>query len=355
MIRLLLCLPCLCLSLTSHAEMIPITGDVIDRFDIGFAVVRASAQGSGTPVPGVVIRSPDAVSRVIPRYDGIITAWHVAPGDSVQAGDPLVTLSSPALLDEMARWITAREANTRARTALDRDRALFDAGVIAQSRLADSESLQRETQQRLAVMTQRLDAAGIDISNLDAAEPPGSYTLVAPASGRLAHQARLVGERVSMGETLASLNRPDPLWVRAEVPRRLADRLSPQQSLHLRSTGEALTLQRLDGEFDPDSQTIGLLAQFDGESRLRPGAIVSLALPDAAEGIHIPASAVVHTGQSTVVYVRTDAGVEARELALSPNGSDYIANDGIKAGEQIVIQGTAVIKGIQLGLGGEDA
>lgn len=357
MIRLLLSLPFFCLSLASQAELIPVSQDVIDRFDIGFAAVTTSTEGAGATVPGVVIRSPDAVSRVIPRYDGVVSAWHVAPGDTVAAGQPVVTLSSPMMLDELARWVSAREANIRARAMLERDQTLFDAGIIAQSRLTDSESLHRESAQRLAAVTQRLEAAGLDHSNLDGSDQGswGAYTLVAPTTGRLARQARLVGETVAMGETLASINRPEPLWVRAEVPRRFESRLSAQQPLHLRSTGEALTLKRLDGEFDTGSQTIGLLAQFDDASNLRPGAIVSLALPDAGAGIHIPASAVVHTGRATVVYVRTSAGVEARELALSPNGTDYIASEGISPGEQIVIQGTAVIKGIQLGLGGGDA
>jgi len=68
----------------------------------------------------------------------------------------------------------------------------------------------------------------------------------------------------------------------------------------------------------------------------------------------IPAAAVVHEGVESLVYVRNPNGVEVRALSLIPMGDAYLAISGIRAGEQILVKGAALVKGIQLGLGTDE-
>jgi len=53
------------------------------------------------------------------------------------------------------------------------------------------------------------------------------------------------------------------------------------------------------------------------------------------------------------VYVKTVNGVTPRQLDLIPIGRDYLVHSGLRAGEQIAVSGTALLKGMQLGLGGD--
>ncbi|MDP2283257.1 MAG: efflux RND transporter periplasmic adaptor subunit, partial [Pseudohongiella sp.] len=107
---------------------------------------------------------------------------------------------------------------------------------------------------------------------------------------------------------------------------------------------------------DSTNQTLGILAEFDADNSapMLPGQLVTLILPPADRGVRVPAEAVVHAGEETTVYVRTTNGAEARVLQLTPSGRHYIAADGLRVGEEVVVQGTAVLKGIQLGLGGTE-
>jgi hypothetical protein len=68
----------------------------------------------------------------------------------------------------------------------------------------------------------------------------------------------------------------------------------------------------------------------------------------------VPGDAVVHSGDNTVVFVRTVDGVEARVLDLEPAGSNYVAGPQLRVGDQLVIQGASVLKGVQLGLGQDE-
>jgi hypothetical protein len=106
---------------------------------------------------------------------------------------------------------------------------------------------------------------------------------------------------------------------------------------------------------DSSNQTIELFAEFDavedGGRRFTTGQIISVVLPPSREGVLISDRAVVHSGNVATVYVRGPSGVEARELTLRSVGAQYLAESGIAAGEMVAIQGAAVLKGIQLGLG----
>ncbi len=84
-----------------------------------------------------------------------------------------------------------------------------------------------------------------------------------------------------------------------------------------------------------------------------PGQLVTLRLAAGSTGVLVPADAVVRTGDASIVYVRQPGGVEARTLQLRVHGSDYLAESGVSAGEEVVVRGAALLKGIQLGLGGE--
>src|SRR5690606_15381310 len=134
---------------------------------------------------------------------------------------------------------------------------------------------------------------------------------------------------------------------------RLAARVQPGDTLRLADRDATLVVRQKDRSLAAGSQTIGILAEFTSAIELLPGQIVSLQLPPQADGIVVPADAVVHNGNATTVFVRVPDGVESRLLDLQPIGTDYLAIDGLTAGEEVVVRGAALLKGITLGLGGE--
>ena len=179
----------------------------------------------------------------------------------------------------------------------------------------------------------------------------GSYFLVAPSNSVLTQRVGNVGDYIDANEALAFLNAQGARWASIHVPGRFATELAIGQTLSIAGSGETLTLRQKDFTIDSSNQTIELLAQFDSNNALTTGQIVSVVLPPSRQGILVPDRAVVHNGNSTVVYVRTNEGVQALELELLSVGAHYLAESGLRAGDMIAIQGSAVLKGIQLGLG----
>ena len=96
-----------------------------------------------------------------------------------------------------------------------------------------------------------------------------------------------------------------------------------------------------------------LLAEFESSNvDLSLGALVDVVIEPRSGGLLIPSSSVVFSEGETLVYIQQEAGIEPRPLKLVPIGRDYSASAGVMRGERIAVSGTALLKGMQLGLGG---
>lgn len=357
--RLPLCVLTLLLAVSSatHAQQqLPLDEGTEHRLGLVFARLAAPDQQSGAVVPGQVRSSPLQQSALVALHGGVLESWAVSPGASVAEGDLLGLVRSPDVLVLQQAWREARSADALAATALVRDQRLFEDGVIAESRLQQTQRERQAAQADLDAATVQLAAVGFGATEREAllqgSAQLGFYRLTARHAGRVSHLRVLPGEVVAEGAPLVELA-SDTLWVSAEIPARLAAALAEGQNLGVERSGATLTLRQRDQGIDRATQTVGILAEFDGPADFLPGQLVNLVLPSMASGVLVPADAVVRNGDQTSVYLRSEGGVESRVLELQVLGSDYLATSGIAVGDEVVIRGAALLKGIELGLGGE--
>lgn len=337
-------------------ESIPISQVDIDRLGIRFSAVESLQRHSGDRFPGQVIRSPEAQGTLRPAYGGYIQQWAVSAGETVRAGDLVLVLRSEPLLDLQQRWLDARIQADQASASLQRDQRLFDAGVIAQQRLEQTRRNHQQAVNAVRSAEGRLAVAGVSDADrealLDDPSALGAYRLHAPLDGVLTHRAGAVGDPVAAGDELATFDAQERLWVSAWLPARIARRLNIGDVLDIAEFDTAVRVQQRDFVVEAGSQMVQVYARFQGEASLMTGEIINLVVPPDQTGVLVPSRAVVRDGQVTLVFVRTDGGVEVRRLVLQPVGADYVANSGVQSGERLVVQGTAAIKGMMLGLGG---
>ncbi len=337
-------------------QIIPIDAEEITRMGILFAPVRSMENSAGARFPATVINSPNTASNLSALHDAVIEQWRVAAGESVAAGDILVALRSQEILQHQSEWLGAVSTLNHADFELRKDEGLFAQGLISAQRLSQSRTVHQQAVIAESASRQTLSHSGFSATRLrelrDDNEHLGLYYIVAPADGTLSRRAGAVGESVDAGTVVAGVSNSENHWISAQVPARVAASLQVGQLLSLANSTAQLVLRQKDTIIDSSNQTITLLAEFTSAASVTPGQVISVVMPPAAEGILIPDRAVVHAGNETTVYVRTDAGIEARVLNLRPVGADYLAESGLTVGDRVVVQGTAVLKGIQLGLGG---
>ena len=343
-------------SLGQAQELLPLDDATEHRLGLVFMRLAAPSAEGGNGLPARVVSSPQEQAAVIATHAGVLESWSVVPGASVAAGALLGRLRSPAVLALQQAFLDARAEEALKSAALQRDRQLFDDGIIAQSRLQLTEREAQAAASALQSAAVQLQGAGFDTAARAALaatqEDLGYLRIIAPHAGQVVHLHALPGTAVDAGAALAAVT-GSRLWVEAEIPARLAASLAVGQSLQVDGSNVALQLRQRDQAIDPATQTIGILAEFTAAADVLPGQLVTLRLNASSAGVLIPADAVVRSGDASTVYVRNAQGVEARTLQLRVHGSDYLADSGVSAGEEVVVRGAALLKGIQLGLGGE--
>jgi len=330
----------------------------IELLDLVFAPVEVAQQQVGINLPGRVVTSPDSISQSISLYDGILDRWHVNVGARIVAGDVLATVRSDDALTVQREYLMQRNELELAQQYLQRDNDLFEEGIISRRRLQETEAEHRARRLAVDASARLLRQAGLSGENLEqlatGAMEPGMLLLRAPVTGTLTHRAYNTGEHVPAHEVVATLAEDAGLWLSVEVPSRLSSFLAVGGKLTTLGNNHSLTLRQRDMAVDPASQTLEILAEFDEPVNLVPGQLQTVALHPQQAAIFVPSDAVVHEGSETVVYVRNADGVEVRSLQLIPVGNGYLAPSGINAGEQVLVRGTALVKGMQLGLGSDE-
>jgi cobalt-zinc-cadmium efflux system membrane fusion protein len=328
----------------------------ITRLGLVFAAVNAPDSGDGARFPARVGGSPMEASELHAVHGGVLESWFVQPGGVVESGAVLATLRSATALALQQQYVAAEAAARQSDFALDRDRNLFEQGVIAEQRLRETERIAREAAFNVQAAEASLLQAGLPADELPALREQGAalgvYRIRAPFAGRITHIDHVVGDMVEEGEVVASIT-GQRQWIAAELPATLAARVAVGQTLQLADTGATLVVQMKDEALDAQTQTVGVHAEFTEAVDLLQGQIVTLLLPPLVNGVVVPAEAVVRSGRKTLVYVRSASGVEVRSPSLQPLGGAYLATDGLQAGDEVVVRGASILKGITLGLGGE--
>ena len=339
------------------ADAIELTQEDAIKLGVQFESVRSINDAMGIELPAQVIAPLDEGSHAYSLVDGVISDWRASSGDRVLEGEIIARIASNVAGDLQAQWLDADASLSAARLEASRSERLFENGVIAERRLQQVQLALAHAESREASNRRALEQLGFDASSIDRlAESKANlgYALLrAPREGLLVHRARSVGEPVAVGDKIAEFQSSSAKWVSVILPAALADTLGNSTKLSLMPTGETLTLRERDYSIDPLTQTIELYAEFDTEANYPLGSLIDVFVLPSESGVLVPASAIVYTEGNNYVYVKTVNGVTPRQLDLIPIGRDYLVHSGLRAGEQIAVSGTALLKGMQLGLGGD--
>ncbi|MDO8414347.1 MAG: efflux RND transporter periplasmic adaptor subunit [Gallionellaceae bacterium] len=279
------------------------------------------------------------VYSIAPKFEGWVEKLHVnAVGDVVKLGQPLFEIYSPELVSAQREYLIAANGVTAMQTAASE-------AQNGMQTLADSSLT-------------RLQSWDINDSELQQLRKTGEVkrTLVyrSPVLGVVLEKPAVQGMRFMPGEMMYKIADLSTVWIMADVF---------EQDIGLIKVGQAaqVWLDAFPGrEFktrvayiyptlNEQTRTIPVrLEMANGEALLRPGMYAQvelLAASDKAATVTVPDSAVIHSGQRTLVLVELGAGrYEAREVKLGRHADDYIeVTEGISQDEKVVVSANFLI------------
>ena len=341
----------------------------------------AQAQGGAMPPPevAVITVAPERLTlvaelpgrleatrtaQVRARVPGIVLRRVFREGSEVKAGDVLFRID-PAPFQAALGSAQAALAKASANLAQAGLKVQRYAPLVASNAISKQEFDEAETAQKQAAADVAAAKAAQDTARLNL----GYATVTAPISGRIGRALVTEGALVGQGEAtpLAVIQQLDP--INANLTQSSTELLRLQQALaagKIKSVGHnqaKVTLVTEDGRVypqagkllfsdltvDESSGAIILRAEFPNPQRtLLSGMYVRARLEQAVneQAITLPQQAVQHgTDGASVLVVGADGKVAARPIKTdSAQGDKWIVSQGLKAGEQVIVEGFQKVK-----------
>ena len=307
---------------------------------VSSAVAKSENWAASLNGVGSVVASNGA--DVTTESGGIIAALHFESGARVKKGDLLVTLSAGTERADLAR-------------------------LQAQADLAQSEFARLERLYKLdAISKSELDRAQADLSAARAGADAQRAKLAqkqirAPFSGQLGIRQVNVGQYLSAGTPIVSLQAINPVFVDFTLPEQNQAAVQNGQTVSVvvdSQPGRTFSgvISAIEPLVDSKTRNFKVRARFDNaDEALRPGlfARASIGLANTASVVTIPQTSVSYNPYGNSVYViqsvkGKDADgkavdelvVRRRFIKTGETRGDLVAvTDGLKAGEQVATSG----------------
>jgi cobalt-zinc-cadmium efflux system membrane fusion protein len=309
---------------------------------------------------GTVTFNGDKSTQVIPAISGPVSRLLVDVGDSVRAGQPLATVSSPDFAADIAGYRKAETALHNAQRIATLDEKLFANDALAKADLDQARSDLAAAEADRDAAIQQLAALGVDSASIDAIrqgkQVPGSQSAIrSPIPGvvveRLITQGQLLQAGATPAFTIADLS---SVWVMGNVFEGDAAAVFKGEPVLTRIEGVADSFPgRIDfvgALVDPDSKAMAVRVLVPNvRDRLKQNMLVHVeirgARPRAA--IVIPVAAVLRDDDN-LPFVYLDAGnnrFNRRRIALGGRTGDvYEVTSGLHVGDDLVIQGALLLQ-----------
>jgi cobalt-zinc-cadmium efflux system membrane fusion protein len=315
--------------------------------------VRAATLAPSLELGGSVEFDPERVADVGGRLGGRITRIHAGPGAIVRAGDPLLTVATPALGPLLSSALTARAQLVAARANLARLEALSAQRLVTGLELDEARARVGTLLAELRAVATQQSALG-----LRATDDPsrGEVTLRAPIAGRVVHREARVGQVIEATDTVmrvADLSRVQvtlSVFERALGQVREGDAVVIRAESHPDRVFDGRVLQ-VGSVVDSETRTAPVRVSVEnGDALLRPGQFVTATVRRSVQGraaLLLPrASVVLIEGQPTVfVAVQGDAEFEPRTVGLgAEDGARVEVTRGLQEGERVAIDGVFALK-----------
>lgn len=311
---------------------------------------KATAMSSGLTIIGRVEPGSGGRQVIAAPAAGRIAELAVFPGTRLRRDAAILTLAGPEVAALQRALREARAAATVAQQRVVRDRALLKEGVIAASRVEQSEAA-------AAVASAQLRQVANALPGLASGSRDGEVVVRATRDGVLTGPRLSVGEQVERGDTLAIIGTPTRLRVALSASANVARSVRPGDQASIRSRGcEALAVVESVGVGIEANQTVPIDARISGdEACLLPGESVTASVAPrlAAQGSWaLPARAFVRRGAEVFVFVERAGGFVPLQVDASAATAGFARAASLRQGDRVAISGSALLKGAWISAAG---
>jgi membrane fusion protein (multidrug efflux system) len=269
---------------------------------------------------------------------GVVERIAFESGQAVHEGDVLAVLDTR---QERAQLAAADAQRELARLNFERMQGLLNEKVISRAEFDQATADQRQAEAKMGEINATI----------------ARKTIRAPFSGVLGLRRVNLGQYLSGGDPLVTLESLNPIYVNFGVPQQSAGEVRAGRAVRASTDGPSPIdvsgrVTAVDSVVDDKTRNVQVQATFPNpDGRLRPGMFVQteIVLGAARSVIALPASAISYAPYGDSVFVVTDVkgdngqtykGVRQQFVTTGGTRGDQVAViAGLKPGEEVVSSG----------------
>lgn len=304
------------------------------------------------------INSDQALS-LVPKMMGKVGSVHVQIGDKVSAGTVLFTLDATDLqkaVDMASLGVRSAEANYQrtkeqidlAKTNLERQKQLYEAGAISKVQLETAESQASETPLQLVQI--QWDQAKLSLQQ--AQDGLNNAVVTAPVNGTVTGVNVKPGEMASSAQPAVTMAQMSALYVDINVPENIVN--SMQLGQEAKVTITSAEVQDITGKVSSiapaaDARTMlyAIKVAIDNpEGKIKPGmfAKVEMATESRTHVLAVNSEAIVTKNEKLFVYVVENEQAVEKEVSTGlDTGAMVEVITGLNPEEYVIIKGQTLV------------
>jgi cobalt-zinc-cadmium efflux system membrane fusion protein len=332
----------------------------IQALGIQVAALQQAGEALLMSLPAQVIVPPNREHIISSPMAGLPVQLFVQPNQSVKQGTPLLRLVSAEFGQLQLQLMQAHSRAILAKKSAQRERGLFDEGIIPQRRVEETQTALKESEAVLNQAKAALRLAGLSTPVIERIASSGKledgFNIYASQNGVITDIDVKLGLRVEPSTALMRLAQTDRLWLDIQAPAAEVAHWKIGSKLRIAGRDISAQLISISPVVNTNSQTISIRAEIaTGSNSLRPGELLSVELPQSAanDGWDVPLAAIAHDGNQAYVFLRTKDGFEARAVIIHNSAGQRVriqaAQGTFKMDDKIAITGIVALKGSWLG------
>lgn len=348
-------------NLLSAENEIALTQDQINNLGVKTGSLQQVQQIPLLYAPAKITIPPDREYIVTASQAGLISKLNASTGDSVTKGQILAVIDSPELLNLQRQFLKADNDLKLARANYQRDKKLFNEGVISDRRWQETQARYNGYVSETSEARQLLEIAGVSsqaIKKLAATRQLSSQLAIySPIDGVVLDRLVVAGQRIQILEPLYRIANLETLWVDINIPQEKIGNIKIGDRISINNSAANARIILLGQNVNPQNQTVLARAVIEGRhAGIRAGQSVNTQIVQTSSkpAFKVPDTAVAQSEGRFYIFVRTEGGFSARPVqVLGKKESDSIVSGELRNGQQIAVKGAVALKAKWMGLGEE--
>jgi len=306
------------------------------------AVAAAHTSTSQLSVTGVVAADISRNVPVVSLASGRVVAIHARLGDTVQKGQPLLSIRSSDVAGAFSDYRKAVADETLAQTQLTRSQDLFAHGAISQNDLQVAEDTEAKAKVDVETALEHLHLLGNDPD-----KPNGTVEIAAPISGVITDQEVTDAASVqAFGPNPFTISDLTSVWVVCDVYENDLPAIRQGDGAEIRINaypGEVLKgrIGNIGAILDPNLRSAKVRIEVHNPGILRLGMFVTATFHGQKTETRtvVPAAAILHLRDRDWVYAPAGPGKFQRVEVVSGNtlpGNMQEIVSGLQPGAQVI-------------------